>query len=368
MSKTQDAAKYGHLNPVPKNLIINGGMGVAQRGTSIVAPANTDYTLDRWQWTQVGTGVVTVTQSASQSGASPHWHALYVDVTTADASLAATDIYLMRQRIEGRTLTDSGWGGASAKDITLSFKTAHTKTGTYCVAFRNSALNRSYIAEYTQSVASSWETHEITIPGDTTGTWLRSADTGIEINFVIGASATSNWVGTADAWTATNDLHTANQVSVMDSTSGFFRFTDVNLVYGDVAIPFEARPFADELLLCQRYFEKSFLYTTKPAEGVAGGGGGVGVAATTTNIYCNEVTFKATKRAVPTMTFYRGSNGTTAGRWASWLSGTWTTGTLATTTQHRNEFAFTPRLDGLTVTLGGGYLVQGYWTAEAELM
>lgn len=358
MSKATDIADYGRFPPFRKNLIINGGMAVVQRGTTIVSPSNTDYTLDRWQWTQVGAGAVTVTQTAAQSGASPHWHAMYVDVTTADASLAATDIYLIRQRIEGRMLTDSGWGAAAAKDITLSFKTAHTKTGTYCISIRNSALDRSYIAEYTQSVASAWETHEITIPGDTTGTWLRSADTGIELNFVIGAGATSNWVGTADAWTATNDLHTANQVNVMDSTSGFFRFTDVKLEYGSEATEFVARPFGEELALCQRYYQKSYQSTQYPGTVTSGGSQSYTAQRTATQQYISPAQFAVPMRVTPTLVIY-GTDGT-LNRVNGIDSGNLVAG----------SFALSDRQIRVITTTTSHVLhdrYQFHWTADAEL-
>ena len=47
---------------VGANLIINGNMAVAQRGTSFASPSSGSYTLDRWRYQFSGAAVVTITQ------------------------------------------------------------------------------------------------------------------------------------------------------------------------------------------------------------------------------------------------------------------------------------------------------------------
>ena len=307
MSINRDLADSAEIQPFGDNLIINGDMRIGQRGYTFVSPTNTDYTLDRWMWTQVGQGAVTVARYNSGQGINDkHYNDLRVDVTTADTSLLATDIYLIRQKIEGRMLTDSGWGAASAQDMTLSFVSNHTLAGTYCVALRNETLDRSYIAEYTQASGDTWEQQEITIPGDVTGTWDRGTGIGIELNWIIATSPTSSWVGTADSWTSTNDLNTANQVNGMGSTSYNFRLANVKLEYGSAATSFVSRPFSVELDMCRRYYEKSYNLGVTPGTVTALGADWIIISgiAVSTHLCGHALHFQTNKRAAPAVTCY----------------------------------------------------------------
>ena len=75
-----------------RNMIINGGMTVAQRGTSFSSVANVAYTLDRIQWYDTGAGVVDMSQSTDTPNGN-FYNSLKIDVTTADSSLGAVDLY-----------------------------------------------------------------------------------------------------------------------------------------------------------------------------------------------------------------------------------------------------------------------------------
>jgi hypothetical protein len=112
-----------------RNLIINGDMAIAQRGTSIVTPTNTVYLLDRYKYFISGTtAAVTVTQDSDM----PAGHvgfSMKFDCTTADASVAAGDVAGFHYYVEGFDSAHLAAGTAAAKTITISFWVKSPKTG-----------------------------------------------------------------------------------------------------------------------------------------------------------------------------------------------------------------------------------------------
>jgi len=136
-----------HREQPQPNPIINGNMDIWQRGTSFAAPANATYFADRWRIAYSTTGVVTASRSTSvptvaESGVLFNY-SLDLDVTTADAAIAAGDYCALQQSIEG-----FNWRHFAQRDVTLSFWVYATKTGTHCISISNSGLDRSYVAEY----------------------------------------------------------------------------------------------------------------------------------------------------------------------------------------------------------------------------
>jgi hypothetical protein len=254
------AAAASAANTVPsgfRNKIIGGDFSINpwQRGTSFSAIAAGAYSADRWLFSNSSAGVITVTKTADaptavQAGIFSQ-HCLHLDVTTADATLAAGDVCLISQNIEGFNSASFGFGQAGARFVTLSFWHKHTKTGINCVAIQNSANDRNYIAEYTQAVSDTWEKSVITIPVDTAGTWLYDTNVGLRVRFSLAAGTT--FQGAAGAWQAGNLVASANQVNNLDSTANNFKIALVQLVAGDVELPFEVRSAGQELALCQRY-------------------------------------------------------------------------------------------------------------------
>jgi hypothetical protein len=252
-----------------RNKIIGGDFTTNpwQRGTSFTAPAHGAYTADRFVVGHSMDGVVNVIKTAdaptaTQAGSFTQ-HCLHVDVTTADTSIAATQYYSCYQMVEGLNAACFGFGQAGTRYVTLSFWHKHTKTGIYCVSIGNGACGRSYVAEYTQAVTDVWEKAVITIPVDTSGTWLYDNGVGIRLWFTLAAG--TSYQTTANTWTAGNYLATANQVNALDSTANNFKIALVQLEAGSVATPFEHRPYGTELALCQRYFFRGvYAYATNP--------------------------------------------------------------------------------------------------------
>jgi hypothetical protein len=243
-----------------RNKIIGGDFTTNpwQRGTSFAPITPGTYAADRFQYGASGAADISTLKTvdsptASQAGIFTQ-HCLHLDVTTAVAAIAATDYSIVYQRIEGLNAASFGFGQAGTRYATLSFWHKHTKTGIYCAAFRNGDGTRSYVAEYTQDVTDTWEKATITIPIDTTGTWIYdSTGSGLDVSFALAAGTT--YQTTANTWTAGNFLATANQVNALDNIANNFKIALVQLEAGSIATPFETRDVGTELALCHRYYE-----------------------------------------------------------------------------------------------------------------
>ncbi len=242
-----------------RNILINGDMRIAQRGTSFTSPASGQVTCDRWvSGIHTGTGDGNVTQetdapTAAQSGTA-FKHSLKLQITTANTNIQSTDRKYFLYRAEGQDLTAAGFGQAGTRYMTLSFWHKHTKTGIHSVAVNNGARDRSYPMEYTQTTTNTWEKAELTFPVDTTGTWVTDNTVGMWLFF--GAAFGSNYAGTVNQWGTGQKYGTANQVNNYDSTSNSMQFTGIQLELGSVATEFDHRSYAEELALCHRYYEK----------------------------------------------------------------------------------------------------------------
>jgi hypothetical protein len=273
-----------------RNRIINGDMRIDQRnaGASVTLANDTaTYTLDRWRTYENTDGVVAIVRdSAAPVGFN---NSLKITVTTADASLASSQTAFINQSIEGFNVADLAWGSASAATITVSFWVRSSVTGVFGGCVRNSGT-RSYPFTYTVNAANTWEQKTITVPGDTTGTWLTNNDIGLRVYFSVGDGG--NTSGTANTWSDTGFTTATGQTNLLATLSATWQITGVQLEAGSVATPFERRPYGTELALCQRYY-----LDTTVAFSEFYNGNGINVR------YSCNISFPTTMRAAPTITF-----------------------------------------------------------------
>jgi hypothetical protein len=242
---------------IMKNRIINGNFVFDQRnaGASVTPTVDAQYTLDRW-----GTGLSAASKFSVQQNAGsvtpPAGFTNYLGVTSlAATSLGATDYFLQYQKVEGYNAADLDFGKSTAKTITISFWVRSSLTGTFGASVLNSAANRCYPFSYTISAANTWEQKSVTIAGDTTGTWLTTNGTGLQIVFSLGVGST--YSGTANAWTSSSFIfQPTGSTSVVGTNGATWYVTGLQLEVGSSATGFEYRPYTTELQLCQRYYEK----------------------------------------------------------------------------------------------------------------
>ena len=311
MTQAVALAQLGNSSVNFRNRIINGDMRIDQRNAGAsVSTTTSAYSVDRWLPYAGQTSKMTAQQNAG-SVTPPAGFGNYLGITSSSAySVLSSDIFGVFQYIEGYNVADLGWGSANAQPITLSFWVRSSLTGTFGGALRNSAADRSYPFTYTISSANTWEYKTITIPGDTSGTWLTTNGVGIRLQFGLGVG--SNFSGTAGAWAAGNFISATGATSVVGTSGATFYITGVQLEKGSVTTSFEYRLYGTELALCQRYFEKSYVSGTVPATvtevGVAHTLVGNSAGNPASNVY-----FKVSKRTTPTeLSIYSPITGTIA--------------------------------------------------------
>jgi hypothetical protein len=235
-----------------RNRIINGAMVIDQRNAGAAVTAAGAYTLDRWMAHETTDGAYTVEQSSTAP--TGFNYSIKATVTTADASIGASQNALITQYIEGYNTADLGFGTANAKTVTISFWVNSSVTGTFTGTLQNSAADRSYPFSYTINSANTWEQKSITIAGDTSGTWI-GATNGVGLRVWFALAAGSSLVTTAGAWAAGTYYGATGQANWMATLSNTFYITGVQLEKGSTATSFDYRPYGTELALCQRYYE-----------------------------------------------------------------------------------------------------------------
>ena len=246
----------GNSQLANRNKVINGGMMIHQRGDASATGSAAYLSCDRFL-TNNGSGAqVAVTKSTDTPdgfSASTKW-----DCTTADTSIAAGDYFIIQHRMEGQNLQDFAKGTSSAKQYALSFYIKATKTGVYTVELEDT--DNARVCSKTITVSdTNWNRYSLIYPADTTGSFNNDNGNSLSINFwlIAGSTYTSGTLQSS-AWGARTNANRASssQVNAMDSTSNDFYLTGVQLEVGGVVTDFEHRSFGQELLLCQRYYQR----------------------------------------------------------------------------------------------------------------
>ena len=238
-----------------RNLIINGAMQVAQRGTSSTSSGY--QTVDRFKqyFTQVS---VTQSQQTLSSG-SPYDEGFryFVRMANTSTSSSAASQAEIQYRMEAQDLAQSGWNYKSTSSyVTFSFWARSSLAGTYYVTYRNSDANPlQYIASFTL-VADTWTKVTHTIPGNSNVVFNNDNGTGLQIQIVphYGTNLTGSGAQ-LDAWhdRSGSDYFPDFAQNWSNTASATFDVTGVQLEVGEKATTFEHRSYADQLQRCLRY-------------------------------------------------------------------------------------------------------------------
>ena len=262
-----------------KNLIINGAMQVAQRGTSLTGQgASSIFLLDRFRMNTNGAsaGRYTITQTAD--GPSGLANCLKLDVTTADTSIAAGERLFIEHPFEGQNLQSIAKGTSDAQSLTLSFYVKGNAAATYVAGFYDNDNNRQVSKQF--AVTTSWNRITLTFPPDTAGVLGDDNALSMQLRFYLHAGSNYTSGTISETWIAADGTKSVGSgtTSIFDSTNRTFFITGVQLEIGETATPFEHEDIGTTLEKCQRYYVKLLSDTAYDTYGP-------GIAYVTTQFY-----------------------------------------------------------------------------------
>ena len=260
MSKAAELANLiGNINAggggVNRNVIINGAMNVAQRGTQ--TSHSSGYTLDRWNVYTSSAARFTISRESDVPSGEGFANSIKLDVTTEDSSVAAGDFGVFRTILEGQDLQKFCKGTSNAKPFALQFFIKSTVTGTYAIELVDSDNSRAVTKTYTVNSSNTWEKKTITFPADTTGAFTddNNASLYVQWGLIMGSNYTSGTAsGSWESQTTANRF--VGQVNAVNSTSNNILFTGIQLEVGQNPTEFEHEKFSQTLQKCERYFTR----------------------------------------------------------------------------------------------------------------
>ncbi len=249
-----------------RNLIINGAMMLAQRGTSSTTSGY--YTVDRFALVHSGTDEApTQAQADVAAGTTPYTlgfrKAFKITNGNQTGGAGASDFIWLRYLFEAQDIANSGWNYTSSSSyVTLSFWIKSSVAQTFKGYLRSrDGTEQTYAFETGSLTADTWTKIVKTIPGNSNLTFDNDINQGLQLNILgfMGTDYTDNSV-TEDAWAAY-----ASGTRMKDNTSTWYTTNDATLEMtgfqlevGSQATAFEHRSFGEELSLCQRYYYAAF--------------------------------------------------------------------------------------------------------------
>ena len=239
-----------------RNLLYNGAMQVAQRGTSQTGITSAGYyTADRWQSVVTDAGTWTQTVESDAPSGSGFSSSLKFECTTQKNPLSAGSNMRIQQVLEGQDVQLLKKGTASAEQLTLSFWVKSNVTGTYIAALSDSDNSRYIAGSYTVGVSGTWEKKLITFDGDTSGILDNDNNGSFQVHLWLVAGTTYSSGTLATSWESlTNANRAVGQTNLAAATSNYWQVTGLQLEVGNKATPFEHRSHGEELSLCTRYY------------------------------------------------------------------------------------------------------------------
>jgi len=248
-----------------KNIIINGAMQMAQRGTSSTTVGY--KTVDRMYGGFANTDEApTFTQADIGTSDTPYLSgfrkSFKIQNGNQTSGAGAADEMFMTYNIEAQDLAQSGWDyTSSSSNITISFWVKSSVAQQFQVNMRlypASGSQKEFCFEYTPS-ANTWTKVTKTIPGASGNVLRNTNELGMFIQFpqFYGTNYTAN-TRAFDTWETKNNAQNYKDYATTWYTTNdaTWEITGLQLEVGSVATDFEHRSFAQELALCQRYYAK----------------------------------------------------------------------------------------------------------------
>ena len=248
-------------NKPNRNLIINGAMQVAQRGTS--STSNSYATVDRMA---LGEGGLDETCTQAQvdvaSGTTPYTSgfrkAYKITNGNQTGGAGGTDYIRFEYRLEAQDIANSGWNYTDSNSkITLQFWVkSSVAQNFYFIINSIDGTARSFPMETGSLSADTWTKVTKTISGDSNLTFNNDNGEGMVIFFYLylGTSYANNSVSLNTWKNVGNPQVPTNTTTWFTTNDATFEITGIQLEVGSVATDFEHRSFHEERELCRRYY------------------------------------------------------------------------------------------------------------------
>ncbi len=243
-----------------RNVIINGDMKVAQRGTTFsfaTGGGTYYYGADRWRtqdytWSAGTNPTVSNETTVVPTGFTNSYK--WANGATPLTFNSGGNQFI-NQTIEGYSAS-----ALYGKTCSLSFWVRSSTAGKYSIWFTNGASTRSLLKTYTISAINTWEYKTLTIDMATavsSGVWEKTTGAGLSMSFSLGSHADRIGSSNLDSWGALSSYHyaTSDSVNLATIANSTFYLTGVQLEVGSQPTPFEQRPIGIELHLCMRYYQ-----------------------------------------------------------------------------------------------------------------
>jgi hypothetical protein len=278
-----------------RQAIMNGNFDIWQRGTSsAVADATVIFKADRWYdyVSKDGGTLPTLTRSRQlfTSGDIPNsFYYTRLATNGAGTSLGVNSEGHFIQRIENGVRNLCGAG----KQVTVSFwARSDIANKRICPTLRSnygsggSPSTPEYIQGTPITLTATWTKYTATFTTNTLAgkTFGTAGDDYLELNLFYMWGSTLGDIRVQTGVTAETFVGAGN-----------IDIAQVQLCSGDVALPFQPKSQGEELSACQRYYET---------------GQTVGAPRSSDNVAIGAINYKASKRALPTLTYSSAPGGT----------------------------------------------------------
>jgi hypothetical protein len=292
-----------------RNRVINGDYKVDQRNLGAALTNQSAYLARPADMCRTGGGNLTTGRYSAQRmssldssvtgyevGSAPEGFTNSVKYTVTATETESSGAGLFHSHfIEGYQLADFGFGTATTKKFTLSFWIKSSVAGTYELQLNNSASPyTAYYTTYTINQTNTWEYKTITVPIPTNSSiaWNKTSGTGLRLDFALKRESSAGTVSTTNTWLTGTDADNkevgGSIVNLFATNGATWYITGLQVELGNLATPFENKPYQTELVLCQRYFQTGrfvcfpLMYTNHS--------GGAGGTPSSFNVYMNEIT------------------------------------------------------------------------------
>ena len=248
-----------------RNLIINGDCRVNQRGGTSTAVGY--KTVDRFKFGYGGEdetptqAQVDISTNDPEPYAAGFRKAFRITNGNQTGGAGTSDYVEFQYKIEAGDIANSGWNFTSSSSfITLSFWVkSSVAQNFYGFVYSADGTAQRYIFETGSLTADTWKKVVVTIPGGSNVAFDDNVEEGMIIKWIpfYGTDLTNN-SATVGSWANYNGgARCPDYTSTWYTTNDAqFEVTGVQLEVGSQATPFEHRKFHDELMLCQRYYQR----------------------------------------------------------------------------------------------------------------